>query len=310
MRRAAAVDQRLWVRNAAQVDVMAFVRECEQCASVDARQSWCRRRQLRLGTIPEVDVPELRLDRVRPRRWDRDRGGHLAPLTLVGRPRRRQTAKPGGRQPNEAGRVASGPGGHSMTEGETAPHTLGPPPIDIASVATPPVRPAPKPAPAWCSRSRGLPRRSSWGSRPGSRCGAPRRQRVPIRVRDRAIVFPFLVAAIYAWSPTDCATAAGSGLPFDRRGSPRRPPFSRRCRHSAYSGPRAAGAVDAATAMQVSAPFTLRETDPATAQQIEQGRREDPGTRSIAVREVVGADLRPRRPRVRPDIRSLEVEVD
>ena len=42
--------------------------------------------------------------------------------------------------------------------------------------------------------------------------------------------------------------------------------------------------------MQVSAPFTLRETDPATAQQIEQGLREDPATRSVAVREVVAAD--------------------
>lgn len=49
-------------------------------------------------------------------------------------------------------------------------------------------------------------------------------------------------------------------------------------------------AVEAETAMHVRSPFTLRETDAATLQQIEQGLREDQSVRSIAVREVIGDD--------------------
>jgi hypothetical protein len=37
---AAVIGDGLLVRYAAQGDVMAFVRKCEQCGSVDARQSW------------------------------------------------------------------------------------------------------------------------------------------------------------------------------------------------------------------------------------------------------------------------------
>lgn len=48
--------------------------------------------------------------------------------------------------------------------------------------------------------------------------------------------------------------------------------------------------VEAETAMHVRTPFTLREADAATAQEIEQGMRDDPSVRSVAVREVVGGD--------------------
>jgi hypothetical protein len=48
--------------------------------------------------------------------------------------------------------------------------------------------------------------------------------------------------------------------------------------------------VEAATAMHVRTPFTIRETDAAVVQQIEAGLREDPSVRSVAVREVVGGD--------------------
>lgn len=48
--------------------------------------------------------------------------------------------------------------------------------------------------------------------------------------------------------------------------------------------------VEAATAMHVRTPFTIREADAATVQQIEAGLRDDPSVRSVAVREVVGGD--------------------
>jgi hypothetical protein len=51
-----------------------------------------------------------------------------------------------------------------------------------------------------------------------------------------------------------------------------------------------AAPVDATTGMHVRTPFTLREADSATSQQIEQAVRKDPSVRSVAVREVVGGD--------------------
>ena len=40
MRWVAAIGEGYCVRNAAQGDVMAFVRKCEQCGNIDTRQSW------------------------------------------------------------------------------------------------------------------------------------------------------------------------------------------------------------------------------------------------------------------------------
>jgi hypothetical protein len=37
---AAVIGKGLWVRNAAQGDIMAFVRKCEQCGHLDERERW------------------------------------------------------------------------------------------------------------------------------------------------------------------------------------------------------------------------------------------------------------------------------
>ena len=180
-----------------------------------------------------------------------------------------------------------------MTEAIPPQPTGGSPPVDIASVAMPPVKPAPKPSSratlvlAWATAliiavfAGSIAMRAAEGTT-AYRWG----------VAFGAAAAPFLLAALLRvifyrlrygaggiatslrspWFPLTAAlllvlSAAGSITDL----VPPRP-------------------VDAVTAMHVDAPFTLRETDPATVQQIEQGLREDPGTRSVAVREVVGDD--------------------
>ena len=180
-----------------------------------------------------------------------------------------------------------------MTEGTTPTHGDGPAPVDIASVALPPVRPAPKPssvlvlALSWATAliivgfAAWIRMRTAEGDsayRFGYAVGA--------------FVFPFLVAAILRVVAYRLRYGGG-GV----RTALRSPWFpltaailTALSAFGAIADLAPPAPVDAATTMQVSAPFRLRETDPATAQQIEQGLREDPATRSVAVREVVGQD--------------------
>lgn len=180
-----------------------------------------------------------------------------------------------------------------MTEGTTPTHADGPPPIDIASVAMPPVRPAPKPASrvtlvlSWVTAliiagfAGWIAMRAAEGST-AYRWG----------VAFGTALFPFLIAAVVRVGFYRLRYGGG-GIRTSLR-SPWFPLAAALLAALAAAGDIADLAppapVDAATVMQVSAPFTLRETDPATAQQIEQGLREDPATRSVAVREVVGED--------------------
>ena len=180
-----------------------------------------------------------------------------------------------------------------MTEGTTPTHGDGPPPIDIASVAMPQVEAAPKPPSP-------LAFRLSWVTAvivagiAGriAMVGAEGNLAYRWGVAFGTAVAPFVIAAVVRvgfyrlryrsggirtalrspWFPLTAAVLAALMAAGSLRDIAPPPP------------------VDAATAIHVSAPFTLRETDPATVQQVEAGLREDPSTRSVAVRDVVGAD--------------------
>lgn len=104
-----------------------------------------------------------------------------------------------------------------------------------------------------------------------------------------ATLTPFLLAAVLRFA---YAKIRGGGRPILR--SPWIPLGAALLAAVAAAGAissLAPGApVDAATGMHVRTPFTLREADSATSQQIEQAVRKDPSVRSVAVREVVGGD--------------------
>ena len=183
--------------------------------------------------------------------------------------------------------------GTTPTPGTTSPPVDGPPPVDLASVAMPPVRPAPKPASrltlvlSWVTALiiAGF---AGWIRMRSAEGGTAYR----LGVAFGTALFPFLIAAVVRIGFYRLRYGGG-GIRTSLR-SPWFPLTAALLAALTAAGDIAALAppppVDAATAMHVSAPFTLQETDPATVQQIEQGLREDPATRSVAVREVVGAD--------------------
>ena len=178
------------------------------------------------------------------------------------------------------------------TQETTAPPAGGPPPVDLASIPALPVRPTPKPASrvtlalSWVTALvvTGI---AGWIAMRGAEGGTAYRLGVAVGTA----LFPFLVAAVLRIG--FYRLRYGGGIRTSLR-SPWFPLTAALLAALAAAGDIAALAppapVDAATAMHVSPPFTLRETDPATVQRIEQGLREDPATRSVAVREVVGAD--------------------
>ena len=178
-------------------------------------------------------------------------------------------------------------------DGTPPPPLDGPPPVDIASIAAPPVRPAPKPASrvtlalSWVTALI-IAAFAGWIGMRAAEGGTAYR----LGVAFGTALFPFLIAAVVRIGFYRLRYGGG-GIRTSLR-SPWFPLTAALLAALTAAGDIAALAppapVDAATAMHVSAPFTLRETDPATVQQIEQGLREDPATRSVAVREVVGAD--------------------
>ena len=169
----------------------------------------------------------------------------------------------------------------------------GPPPVDIASITLPPARAASKPdsrvtlALSWVA-ALVITGFAGWIAMRGAEGGTAYRLGVAVGTA----LFPFLIAAVVRIGFYRLRYGGG-GIRTSLR-SPWFPLTAALLAALAAAGDIAALAppapVDAATAMHVRPPFTLRETDPATVQRIEQGLREDPSTRSVAVREVVGAD--------------------
>ena len=179
-----------------------------------------------------------------------------------------------------------------MTDATPPPQADGSPPIDISSIAVPPAKPVPKPASrvtlvlSWVTALliAGI---GGWIAMRAAEGDTAYRWGVAFGT----VAAPFLLAAVLR--VVFYRVRYGGGIATALR-SPWFPltavlliALSAAGGISDLLPPRP---LDAATAMHVDAPFTLRETDPATVQQIESSLREDPATRSVAVREVVGDD--------------------